>query len=202
MLATLLASAAPLWGQDTPIFPETDFVSVAIDGSLNLRAGPTTGSERLTRLKDGTVLRRIDCMRAPDEDWCEVEALDGSIEGWAAARFLRPWYGADPVALESPGFAANERLSVAAPGRFAGTLSRGQVLDLIVDVPADREIAMSFETAESIGFAVFATDGSVIDTGRGTAELSVVTLSDDDLMIRFADVAGATGDWSLDVKSE
>ena len=202
VFAVLVASGSLLWAQDATQFPETDIVAVAIDGSLNLRAGPTTESERLTRLEDGSLIRRIECLSEADEAWCEVETLDGSIEGWAAARFLRSWYGADPAALETPTLAADDRLSVEAPGRFAGTLERGKVFDLIVDVPADRQIAISVETTGGIGFTVFATDGSVIETGRDTADLSLVSLSDDNLMIRFADVSGEPGDWSLDVASE
>lgn len=88
--ALLMAVAMPVSAQETDGFPGTDFVSVEIDGSLNLRAGPTTDSERLTRLDNGTLLRRVECQPGAEEDWCEVETLDGSLEGWVAVRFLRP----------------------------------------------------------------------------------------------------------------
>ncbi|MFC3613321.1 SH3 domain-containing protein [Lutimaribacter marinistellae] len=197
--ALLLAGTMPVLAQETDGFPETDFVSVQIDGSLNLRAGPTTDSERLARLDSGTLLRRVDCLPGPEEDWCEVETLDGSIEGWAAVRFLRPHLGADPAALESPTVAASERFEFEAPARFATSLKAGEIFDLLLTVPPERQITISIQADDTVGTAVFDEVGDLLGSGQGTTEFEVVLLSGKQVLVRFAEMAGEGGDWSLDV---
>lgn len=199
LLALLTVMAPPAVSQDATALQDSDFVSVRIDGSLNLRAGPTTDAERLLRLEDGTILRRIGCQPGADEAWCEVETLDGAIEGWASARFLRPWRGADPAALDSPVITFDDRLSAEAPGRFAGKIEPGQIFDIVLKVPTESEARIALEAPSGVGMAVFASDGSVIETGRGSSEFAVVLLVGGEILVRLADMAGARADWSLDV---
>jgi hypothetical protein len=145
------------------------------------------------------LLRRIGCETGPSESWCEVETLDGDIEGWAAARFLRPWFGADPAALESPSVAADERLTAEAPGRFAGRVERGEFIDLLLTAPMDREVTIAVDTRDGTGTALFAADGSRIDAREGTGNYTVVPLDGTEILVRIADMAGEGGNWSLDV---
>ena len=195
----LLAGTMPVLAQETDGFPETDFVSVQIDGALNLRAGPTTDSERLTRLDNGTLLRRVECQPGAEEDWCEVETLDGSLEGWAAVRFLSPHYGADPAALESPTVAASERFEFDAPTRFATSLEAGEIFDLLLTVPPERQITIAVQADDGVGTAVFDENGELIGSGQGAVAFDVVLLSGNQVLLRFAEMAGLGGDWSLDV---
>lgn len=199
LIALVAMMAEPSLAQSSDPWPETDFLRVSIDGALNLRAGPTTDAERVRRLPDGTLLRRIACQAGPDEDWCEVETLKGDFEGWAAVRFLRPWFGADPAALESPAVAPDERLTAEAPGRFAGRIERGGVVDLLLTIPTDRQLTIAVDTPDGIGTALFSADGSRIDANRGAAEYSVILLQGSEILVRIADMTGESGDWSLDV---
>lgn len=200
--ALLLAWGMPLLAQESETFPDTDFVSVRIDGSLNLRAGPTTDSERLTRVDDGTLLRRIECETGLEEDWCEVETLDGSLEGWAAVRFLRPHFGADPAALESPAVAASERFASEVPARFATSLEAGEIFDLVLTVLPEQQITIDVKADASVGTAIFDETGDLIGSGRGTVEFAVAVLSGNQILVRFAEMAGTGGDWSLEVALE
>ncbi|MCC1493737.1 SH3 domain-containing protein [Cognatishimia sp. F0-27] len=209
LCALLLAAASPVAAQDTtlpaveaPALPDTDFVIVRIDGSLNLRTGPSADAPRLRRMARDTILRRIDCIAGSEEAWCEVETLDGALEGWAAARFLVPWRGADPAALDSPTVAPTERLEIEAPGRFAASVEGGEIFDLLLSVPQDQTIALAVDAPDGIGTAIFAPDGRRIETGQGAAAFSVVLLSGDVLLVRFVDTDGQGGMWRLDVTLE
>jgi hypothetical protein len=67
-----------------------DFYQVATSGStLNLRAGPSLGADRLARLSNGQILRNLGCRMAEGRRWCKVATLaDPGVEGWAAGDFL------------------------------------------------------------------------------------------------------------------
>lgn len=67
-----------------------DFYQVATSGStLNLRAGPSLGADRLARLSNGQIMRNLGCRMAEGGRWCKVATLaDPGIEGWAAGEFL------------------------------------------------------------------------------------------------------------------
>lgn len=197
--ALFLAGSLPVMAQETAPLPDTDFVSVRIDGTLNLRAGPSADAERLTRLGDGTLLRRVVCQTGPEEDWCEVETLDGSIEGWAAVRFLRPHYGADPAALQSPAVAASERFASDVPARFATRLEPGEIFDLVLRVSPEQDITITIQADDSVGTAVFDGSGALIGADQGATEFAVAVLTGDQVLVRFAEMSGEGGEWSLDV---
>ncbi|KQB95907.1 hypothetical protein AL073_14695 [Loktanella sp. 1ANDIMAR09] len=67
-----------------------DFYQVATSGStLNLRAGPSLGADRLARLSNGQILRNLGCRMAEGRRWCKVATLaDPGVEGWTAGDFL------------------------------------------------------------------------------------------------------------------
>lgn len=196
----ILALGSNVSAQSPVEIPSTDFAQVSISGTLNLRAGPTTEAERMTRVVDGQLLRLVACKAGADQVWCEVETLDGGIEGWAAAQFLRNWFGADPAVLESPAVAPNERVAVEAPGRFAGQLDQGEVFDLLMAVPKDGDVIITLDAPDSVGIALFSMEGSVIETARGGAEIAAVLLDSSEVLVRIADMAGAPADWGLDVR--
>ncbi|OWU70495.1 SH3 domain-containing protein [Marinibacterium profundimaris] len=179
--------------------PDTDFVVVRIDGSVNMRAGPTTEANRLQRVPDGTLLRRVACEAGTDESWCEVELADGSLAGWVAARFLMPWYGADPFALESAAIPSDRRIEVRGEGAYSGTLAKGEILDLMLSPPADAVVGVTLEAAASIGTTAFSQDAAPLASGRGTSELAVLLPEGGKLLIRIADMVGDGGNWKLDV---
>ncbi|WP_236544433.1 SH3 domain-containing protein [Roseovarius atlanticus] len=177
--------------------PDTDFVVINIDGSVNMRAGPTTDATRLQRLPDGTLLRRVACQAGADEPWCEVELADGSLEGWVAARFLMAWYGADPFALESAAIPSDRRIEGRGEGSYAGALEKGEILDLMLSPPADTVVGVTLEAAVSIGTTVFSQDGAALASERGTSELAVLLPEGGKLLIRIADMLGDGGNWKL-----
>ncbi|WP_162631078.1 SH3 domain-containing protein [Meridianimarinicoccus zhengii] len=194
------ASLAQSGGQDPDThLPDTDFVVVDIDGAVNMRAGPTTDADRLQRLADGTLLRRVTCEAGRDESWCEVELADGSLEGWVAARFLVAWYGADPFALESTAIPSDRRIENRGEGTYAGTLEKGEVLDLMLSPPADTVVGVTLKAAAAIGTSVFSQDAAPLASGRGTSELAVLLPEGGKLLIRIADMDGDGGNWKLDV---
>ncbi|MAM62447.1 SH3 domain-containing protein [uncultured Maritimibacter sp.] len=159
LLSLLVMSGAALsqsGSQDPDTYlPDTDFVVIRADGSVNMRAGPDTDANRIQRLPDGTLMRRVACEAGADESWCEVELADGSLEGWVAARFLMPWYGADPFALESSAIPSDRRIEVRGEGAYVGTLAKGEILDLMLSAPAETVVEVALEAAASIGTTVF-----------------------------------------------
>lgn len=196
----LLLLAAPVAAQDAQSLNAADFVAVRIDGQLNMRAGPTTDAERLMRLANGTLLRRIECRAEADGDWCEVETIDGATEGWAAARFLVPWRGANPSALSDILVQADGVGVISGPGVVSSKLGAGEILDFRFEAPADRMVRVALEAADGIASVIFATDGSALAEGDGETGMAVVSPEGGDLIIRVADMSGTGGNWTLYVR--
>ncbi|WP_342070018.1 SH3 domain-containing protein [Yoonia algicola] len=72
------------------------YLVVTAGGSLNLRADPSTGAERLARLSNGQNLQNRGCRMAEGRRWCKDATLaDPGIEGWAAGDFLIEGSGAE-----------------------------------------------------------------------------------------------------------
>ena len=114
---------------------------------------------RVTRLNNGAVLRRVACLQIEDEDWCEIETLDGSLEGWASAVYLRPWFGADPAVLETLALPAGETVSLALPGGTTGVLKPGEIIDVQIEASAETAISFYFDGPEGVEMAIFEQQG-------------------------------------------
>lgn len=199
-LAALMPSLAS--AQSVAPILVTDFVAVSIEGSVNLRAGPTTASERLARLEDATLLRRVDCERIAEETWCEVETLDAGLEGWIAAEFLVPWFGADPAALDTPAVGADQMAEIEIPGRYGGTLGRGQIVDLLFSLEADGVIEVTVLADDGVGFALFDAEAERLLTARGASGPLSTETGRGDMLLRLADMTGRGGDWEIAVTSD
>jgi hypothetical protein len=60
------------------------------NGSLNLRAGPSTSDAIVTRLGNGARLRNLGCEEVAGQRWCNVEmATDTAVSGWVTGQYLR-----------------------------------------------------------------------------------------------------------------
>jgi hypothetical protein len=58
--------------------------------SLNLRADPSTTGAIVTRLGNGARLKNLGCKMVAGDRWCRVEmAVDASVTGWVAGKYLR-----------------------------------------------------------------------------------------------------------------
>lgn len=70
---------------------EAGYVNVhGLSGPLNIRSGPSTGADVVTRVLPGTLLRNIECQTGAEYDWCSIQFLDSSgTTGWAAADYLQ-----------------------------------------------------------------------------------------------------------------
>ena len=136
LLAALLTASSAI-AQDAETLSSFDYARVEIDGALNMRDGLSTESDRISRLDSGQVVRVVTCQSRPEEDWCEVETAVGDKEGWVAARFLRPYFGADPAALEVYGLPAEETRKIEGPGTLRGRLAEGGSIDLVLILPPD-----------------------------------------------------------------
>lgn len=69
--------------------PDFFAVEVSGGGTLNLRAGPSSGANIVTRLSNGQNVRNLGCRMAEGRRWCRVATLaDPGYEGWTAGDFL------------------------------------------------------------------------------------------------------------------
>lgn len=89
--------------QEAPQSPlEAEVVEVhglAADDMLNLRATASPGGMLIARVAVGTLLRNHGCTDVAGNEWCKVSQMDnGSVMGWAAARYLLPTEAAPPAA--------------------------------------------------------------------------------------------------------
>jgi len=92
---------------------------------LSLRAGPSTGYERLTVMPDGA---RVEVNRCtPDQAWCEVDYA--RYQGWASARYLE--FGR--AGLEGPVAEIEGDLPVEAFDFFASAASELLPGEIIID---------------------------------------------------------------------
>lgn len=95
--------------------------------------------------------------------------------------------------------AASERFAFDAPARFATSLEAGEIFDLLLTVPPERQITIAVEADNGIRTAVFDEVGELIGSGEGAVEFEIVLLSGNQILVRFAEMAGEGGEWSLDV---
>jgi len=67
-----------------------DYWKVSADGgsALNLRAGPSTRYETISKLANGEVLQNRGCRLTGGERWCAIRAAHTGVAGWVAGRFL------------------------------------------------------------------------------------------------------------------
>ena len=86
-----------------PIEPEGDFADglsggpdfwevtgLSGNGSLNLRAGPSTSDAIVTRLGNGARLQNLGCKEVAGRRWCNVAmATDTAVSGWVTGQYLR-----------------------------------------------------------------------------------------------------------------
>jgi hypothetical protein len=60
------------------------------NGSLNLRAGPSTSDAIVTRLGNGARLQNLGCKKVAGQRWCNVAmAADTAVSGWVTGQYLR-----------------------------------------------------------------------------------------------------------------
>jgi len=67
-----------------------DYWQVSANGgsALNLRAGPSTRYETISKLANGEVLQNRGCRLTGGERWCAIRAAHTGVAGWVAGRFL------------------------------------------------------------------------------------------------------------------
>lgn len=73
------------------LLPEEDFFVVQLsgDGVLNVRDAPRVNAQKIGKFEDGRILRNVGgCTISNGQQWCNVQASDGGVIGWVAARFL------------------------------------------------------------------------------------------------------------------
>ncbi len=100
-------------GAGTGPLPEEDFFVVRLSGSgaLNVREAPRASARKIGELRNGTVLRNAGgCTMSDGQQWCNVQASDGGVIGWVAARFLR-LPGPGDQAGATPGGASTMRVT-------------------------------------------------------------------------------------------
>ena len=68
----------------TVVEPELDIRDVS-GSRVNLRMGPGTGFEEITKLDGGT---KIEVLDVDGDGWANVSTVDRGIEGWMAERLL------------------------------------------------------------------------------------------------------------------
>lgn len=201
LLAALLTASSAI-AQDAEILSSFDYARVEIGGALNMRDGPSTESDRISRIESGEVVRVVTCQSRPEQDWCEVETAVGDQEGWVAARFLRPYHGADPSALEMYGLSPDERRSVERPGKLNGQLAQGGIVDLVVSLPPDALLVLDLDASSGIRLGTFGVNGEPLVQGDASSNTELVLPDGGDVLIRIADMSGNGGDWILDVRIE
>jgi hypothetical protein len=95
------------------------------NGSLNLRAGPSTSDAVVTRMGNGARLRNLGCKEVAGQRWCNVEnAADPAVSGWVTGRYLREAGAAETGSTDAlvPGTNYNATASVGCTLRaFPGT---------------------------------------------------------------------------------
>jgi hypothetical protein len=57
-------------------------------GTVNLRALPSTSDAIVAKLAVGTIMRNLGCAGAGGDRWCQVQTMDGTLQGWIAGRLL------------------------------------------------------------------------------------------------------------------
>ncbi len=67
-----------------------DYWKVAAGGgyALNLRAGPSTRYQPISKLRNGEVLQNRGCRLTGRERWCAIRATHSGVKGWVAGRYL------------------------------------------------------------------------------------------------------------------
>ena len=67
-----------------------DYWKVSAGGgyALNLRAGPSTRYEAISKLRNGEVLQNRGCRLTGGERWCAIRATHSGVTGWVAGRYL------------------------------------------------------------------------------------------------------------------
>lgn len=197
-LALLAPGFAVAQSEPQPL-PTSAFVTVDIDGSLNLRLEPSTEAGRITRLADGTILRRVACglFDTTGEDasgWCEVETLDGATAGWASAAYLSPYAGADPAALTNLAIAPDRREETG-PGPLSGALPAAGIVDHVIAVPEGTVLKIVAELLPETAVAsLLDAEGTILgrpDQSSGPVEIEFTSAGT--AVLRLLDTGGTDG---------
>ena len=65
---------------------------VSSNDRLNVRTRPSTGSDIVGRVRNGTVMRNLGCERNNGSRWCKVSVRgNSSVRGWVNGRFLQEY---------------------------------------------------------------------------------------------------------------
>jgi hypothetical protein len=70
--------------------------------NLNLREQPTTDSNVIEMLEQGTILDNLGCSEGADGIWCDVQKFAGGARGYVAADYLKPAISPDGSAAYGP----------------------------------------------------------------------------------------------------
>jgi len=102
-----------------------DVAGLSGNGSLNLRAGPSTSDAIVTRLGNGARLQNLGCKEVTGQRWCNVAmATDTAVSGWVTGQYLREAGATDASSTDAlvPGTNYNASASVECSLRaFPGT---------------------------------------------------------------------------------
>lgn len=71
-----------------------------VDGTLNVRSGPSTRYAAVGVLNNGRTVQNRSCRMTGSERWCQIRVTGSGVQGWVAGRFLVE--GAAPRAPEVP----------------------------------------------------------------------------------------------------
>ena len=118
----------------------TTIGNIARGGSVNVRAGPTEVFPVVGRLGYGAHVRKGVCVGGGSAEWCRIEAMDGSVSGFVAGRYLVQGAARPPAASEDggpdywqvTGIGRGDRLNVrrepSANAPALATLSEGEIV--------------------------------------------------------------------------
>jgi hypothetical protein len=147
------------------------------------------------------LLRNIGCDSHEDRNWCEVEALDGSIAGWAAAEFLLPYVGADPAALTTPAIAADSVARTAA-GQVSGNLAMAGISDHLITLNSG-DILTVVASALPVGARaiVFGPQGEILaEIDAADAPTSIEFAESGEALLRLVEMEGRGGVYEIDLR--
>ena len=149
--------------------PDALAVSVTPGSALNLRAGPTSGTEVLAMLVNGAGLRNLGCRVIDGRRWCNVVTLtDPGTEGWVAGDYVIEADASKmPLPLSAPAASTGDtrvELEPDATGaELLGLLGAGESRRYVVDVRDGRTLRIDVSPdGPPITYRIINPDGTVL----------------------------------------
>jgi hypothetical protein len=153
------------------------FWRISVNGSLNIRTGPSANAQIVGRLPDGMIVENRGCREAEGRTWCEV--ADGDASGWAAQDFLVAEGGENTAtaddgggAMAGAGAVMSEPETMTEVVRFpagstgidlSGSLTPGSSMRYVLGAANGQMLDVTFyNTDPAIDYQIFVPDGSFL----------------------------------------